>query len=112
MSNSRKKRRKPRPERTAYQIASTCKSEAEAHSKGVEVHRAYLQQKVERMDPVSRMVLAEIVKQLSVIPDEQKQIEYITRIKNAKDQEELVNIIEEMERGNNGKQIIDDKKSE
>lgn len=90
----RKKLHRKRVERTPAQIAMTCKSSREAHSKGKEVHRAYLIQQLEKL-PHSKKV--ELFNSIQAMQTKRKSEENNEEKKSEENKDEQ-KIIEETEK--------------
>ena len=86
---------KKRKVRTPEQIALTCKSAAEAQSKGIDVHRAYMQMLMNGMNDSEKKAVGIMLEQIAGLTDEDEQKAYMKKIVNLKNEEELKDFIKE-----------------
>ena len=89
----RKKYKNKRVVRTPEQIALTCRSAAQAAKLGKDVHRAFMMQEFERLNPASRYLVQKGIENLGSLPPEQ-QPAALRAIRAAKTSSELAIAIE------------------
>jgi len=105
-SVKKKKKRKRREKRSPEQIAATCKNAIDAYKQGMDVHRAYLQQKINAMNNTEKQITMEAINSIMQLKDPKLQSDALKKFRMARTKEEIENVIKE------NKEKINEKNSE
>jgi len=89
----RKKSRKKRQPRTPEEIALTARTAGEAQQKGIDVHREYIKNLLENMNPDEKKLVFAILAQVGQVTDEENAKEIFKKISQAKTVEDFKNIL-------------------